>query len=252
MKTIKSNILLTLFLCFAIHLSNAQQAFQVHQDNVKPSKVMQYEKIAKEFQAASVKHNLQTTWYAASSDDFKYYYITPIENFADLDKRPMADMAKAMGDDFGKMFAEFDKCYDTHGTYIMIRDSELSYMPEGVENAPEDEKYRKWIYMYYTPQNAKKAEEGMKAVKAMFKEKGSKEYYRVYRNGFGQMENYFMVSISAKDDIDLAQRGKANRALLGSFEERWETFSKLLNHLERMEEYGGETRPDLSYAPKTE
>ncbi|MDC1227220.1 hypothetical protein N8013_06170 [Algibacter sp.] len=89
MKTIKITFLLALLLCFTFNLSQAQQAYQVHQDNVKPSMLMEYEKIAKEFNAA----------------------------------------------------------------------------------------------------------------------KGSTEYYRVYRNGFGQMENYYMVSVSAKDEIDSAARG---------------------------------------------
>ncbi len=248
MKTIKTTLLLALLLCFTFNISQAQQAYQIHQDNVKPSKIMEYEKIAKELHEACVEHNLQDTWFTASTNDFRYYYITPIENMADLDKRPFADMAKAMGDKFSDMFTRFDQCYDSHGTYIVVKDNELSYMPEGKTAAPADETYRKWFYMYYTPENSKKMREGMKAVKEFFAAKGSKEYYRVYRNGFGQMENYYMVSISAKDEIDSATRGKANEDLLGP--DRWEVFSKVMNNTSRMEEISGEMRPDLSYSPK--
>ena len=149
---------------------------------------MEYEKIAKEFNDAAVEHNVQTTWFTASSNDMRYFYITPIENFAALDERPFADMAKAMGDKFGDMFDRFDKCYDSHGTYIILRDDKLSYMPEDATEAPQDENYRKWFYIYYTPENGDKIREGMKAVKELFESKASNEYYRVYRNGFGQME----------------------------------------------------------------
>ena len=247
MKTIKTTLLLTLFLCFTINVSQAQQAYQIHQDNVKPSKLMEYEKIAKEFNAACTTHKLQDSWSAAMTNDFKYFYITPIENMAELDERPFADMAKAMGDKFTDMFTRFDRCYDSHGTYIVVRDNELSYMPEGKTMAPADENYRKWIYMYYTPENSKKMREGMKAVKEFFAAKGSKEYYRVYRNGFGQMESYYMVSISAKDEIDSATKGKANEDVLGP--DRWEVFSKVMNYTSHMEEFSGEMRPDLSYSP---
>jgi len=250
MKTIKTTILLALFLCFSINQSTAQQAYQVHQDNVKPSKFMEYEKIAKEFHAASVEHNLQATWFTAMSNDFKYFYITPIENFAKLDERPFADMAKAMGDKFGDMFDRFDKCYDTHGTYIILSDDELSYKPAEDAKPTETQNYRKWFYMYYKPENAKKIREGMKAVKAMFKSKGSTEYYNVYRNGFGQLENYYLVSIPAKSEIDSAKRGAANKEVLGP--DRWDTFSKVMNYTTRTEEYTGEMRPDLSYSPKKE
>ncbi len=248
MKTIKTTLALALLLCLTYNVSQAQKMFMVHQDNVKPSMVMEYEKIAKEFNAASVEHNLQTEWFTAVSNDFKYFYITPIENFAELDKRPFADMAKAMGDKFGDMFNRFDTCYDSHGTYIVVHDEALSYMPEGAKETQKDKNYRKWFFMYYTPENGKKIKEGMKAVKELFTSKGSTNYYRIYRNGFGTMENYYMVSISATDEVDGATQAKANEEVLGP--DRWETFNKVLKYTSRMEEYSGEMRPDLFYSPK--
>ena len=248
MKTIKTSFLFALVLCLTINLSDAQQAYQVHQDNVKPSMFMEYEKIAKEFNAASVEHNLQATWFTAMSNDFRYFYITPIENFAELDENPFADMAKAMGDKFGDMFDRFDKCYDSHGSYVIFKDDEVSYSPAEDVKPAEDQNYRKWFYIYYKPENAKKVREGMKAVKELFTSKGSKEYYNVYRNGFGQLESYYMVSIAAKDEIESATRGKANEEVLGP--DRFETFSKVMNYASRMEEYTGEMRPDLAYSPK--
>ncbi|MGB5420267.1 hypothetical protein [Algibacter sp.] len=250
MKTLKSTLLITLLLCFSFTITNAQQAFIIHQDNVKPSKFMEYEKIAKEFHEASIQHNVQTSWSTAMTNDFQYFYITPIKNMAELDERPFEEMAKTMGDKFGEMFNRFDQCYSSHGDYIVIRDSELSYMPENKTEAPADENYRKWYYMYYTPKNAKKMREGMLAVKEYFKAKGSTEYYRVYRNGFGQMKNYYMVSVSAKDEIDSAKKSKANQELLGSFDERWAVFSKVMDYTSKTEEFSGEMRPDLSYKPK--
>ena len=248
MKTTKITFLLVLFLSFTCNTILAQQAFQVHQDNVKPSKVMEYEKVAKEFKEACVEHNLQSTWFTASTNDLKYFYITPIENFAELDERPFAEMAKAMGDKFGAMFERFDNCYDSHGTYIVLSDDELSYKPAEEAQTGESENYRTWFYIYYKPKNAKNIREGMKAVKELFASKGSKEYYNVYRNGFGQMESYYLVSIPAKNEIDSATRGEANKDVLGP--DRWDTFSKVMNYASRTEEYNGEMRPDLSYSPK--
>lgn len=250
MKTAKTTLVLALLLCFTFNVSQSQKMFSVHQDNVKPSMIKEYEKVAKEFNEASIEHNVQAEWFTAVSNDFKYFYISPIENFADIDKRPFADMAKAMGDKFGDMFNRFDKCYDSHGDYIVVHDEKLSYMPDGSREAQEGQNYRKWFYMYYTPENAKKVREGMKAVKELFISKGSTNYYRVYRNGFGAMENYYMVSISAKDEVDGATQAKANEEVLGP--DRWETFSKVINYISRMEEYSGEMRPDLSYSPKEE
>jgi len=42
----------------------------------------------------------------------------------------------------------------------------------------------------------------MKGIKDVFASKGSKNHYRVYRSGFGNLEGYYLVAISAKDEID--------------------------------------------------
>jgi hypothetical protein len=250
MKTIKTIFLSCLMLCLALNVATAQQMFRIHQDNVKPSKIMEYEAIAKEFKEAAIKHNIDISWFTATTNNNEYFYVSPIENFASFDERPMAKMAEAMGDDFTDLFARFDTCYDSHGTYVIVKDNELSYMPEGELNAPADQNYREWYYMYYKPEDAKNVRKGMKAVRDMFKEKGSKLYYRVYQDGMGQMEHYYMVSVAYKDEMDAAQKNEENKKILGP--ERMETFNKLLNYVSRMEEHRGEMRPDMDYAPKTE
>lgn len=246
MKTIKHILFGLSLLLFATSL-DAQQLYQIHQDNVKPSKAAEYEQIAKAFKEACVKHNLQASWSTAMRNDFTYFYITPIENFAELDKRPFADMAKAMGDEFGEMFERFDKCYDSHGTYIMRSVDDLSYKaPEGTDMSNQN--YRKWFLMYYKPKNAAKVKEGLQAVKDLFVAKGSKEYYNVYHSGFGSMDSYYLVSVPAKDELHGAQNAKANETLLGP--ERYETFNKVLKYIDRMEEHSGWMRTDLHYSPK--
>ena len=247
MKTLKTTLLLALIACFTINFSQAQQRYQVHQDNVRPSSIAEYEKIAKEFVEACQKHNPQTSWVTASTSDLRYLYITPMENFAELDDNVFSDMATAMGDDFGNMFSRFDKCYDSHSDYIVTLSESLTYMPEGASQAQEGENHRKWYYIYYTPENGKEVYDAMKGIKDMFAEKGSKEYYRVYRSGFGSSENYLVVSISSKDEVDAATRSKANNELLG--ESAGEIFGKLMGSIERMEEYSGNMRPDLAYKP---
>lgn len=248
MKTIKLTFLLGLTLCLTFNFSQAQKSYQIHQDNVNPSMVMQYEKVAKAFNDACNEHKPQASWVTAVTNDMKYLYISPIENMADLDKRPFADMAKKMGDKWTKMFEDFDKCYDSHKSYIIHLVEDLTYMPEGISMTQDGQNYRKWFYIYFTPSNAAKVREGMKAVKDLYTAKGSKEFYRIYRNGFGTSEDFYLVAVSAKDEIDGATRSKENEAVLGP--DRWDTFSKVMNYASRFEEYSGEMRPDLAYAPK--
>lgn len=249
MKTLKKTFFLALTLCLSLNFIYAQQAFFINQDNVKPSKAAEYEKAVKAFNEASAKHNVKSNWMAAMRNDFTYYYIVPIENMADLDKKPFADMKEAMGDEWKTMFANLDKCLSSYGSFIMYSVDELSYKaPEGTDTS--DQNYRKWFLMYYAPKNAKKVKEGMKAVKEMFEAKGSKEYYNVYQSGLGNMESHYLVSVPSKDEVDGAQLAKENQEVLGP--DRYETFNKVIKYLTRMEEFSGFMRPDLSYSPKKE
>jgi len=247
MKAIKSTLLLAVLFCFTINFSQAQKMYSVHVDFVKPSKIMDYEKASKEFTEACKKYNPQARWITVKTSDNRYMYVSPMENFAELDENPFADMAKAMGDSFGDMFKQFNTCYDKHGDYVLTLDEGLTYMPEGITQTPEGENYREFYFLYYTPENQGKLREAMKGIKDLFASKGSKEYYRVYRSGFGVIDSYYMVAVAAKDRIDSATRGKANDELLG--EGAKEIFGNLNNSIARFEEVSAWMRPDLYYQP---
>jgi hypothetical protein len=251
MKKFKPALWLTLALFLSFNLSQSQnRIFRVHQDNVRPSMAAEYEKIQKEFSATCAEHNVDANWLAVSTDNFTYMYVSEIENFADLDKRPFADMAEAMGDSFGEIFDRFDKCYDSHGDYLIVLSDELSYMPDGMSLTQEGMNYRNFYYLYHTPENYANLRDAMKAVKDMFAEKGSKMHYRVYHTAFGVMDSYFMVAVSSKDDVDSATRGKENTDVLGP--DRGETFGNMMKYVSKFEEYTGNIRQDLSYSGKNE
>ena len=248
MKSIKTGFLRFVLFCFALNFNFAQQRYQVHVDYVKPYKYEDYVKTAQDFKKACDEHQPETSWVAVSTSDDRFLYVSPMENFAELDKRVFAGMAEKMGDDFGKMFEKFDECYDKHSDYVLVLRNELSYMPEGISQTQEGQNYRTFYMLYHTPSNHGKLREAIKGVKKMFEEKGSKEYYRVYHSGFGTDEEYFMVAISSKDPVDAATRSKANDELLG--EDSREVFGKLMQATERFEEFTGWMRTDLYYSPK--
>ena len=87
-----------------------------------------------------------------------------------------ADMSKAMGENWGNIFKNFNTCYDKHGDYVLVLDEGLTYMPEGVTQTQEGEDYRKFYFLYYKPENQGTLREAMKGVKELFASKDSKEY----------------------------------------------------------------------------
>ena len=247
MKLFKTTFVIALLFFIPLNVSHAQKMYSVHVDYVNPSKINDYNKVAKEFIEACKKYKPQIHWVTTTTSDNRYFYVSSIENFAELDKRPFADMAKSMGDDFGKLFKRFNECYDKHGNYIIVQDEDLSYMPEGSEEAQKGQNHRKYFFLHYTPQNQDKLKDALKGVKDLFVSKGSTEYYRIYHTGFGITDNYYLVAISSKDEIDSATRAKANDELLGDGAK--EIFGKVMDATSKFENFSGWMRPDLYYQP---
>lgn len=243
--------LLFLLITFTIPMTvMAQiQAFLIHEDQVTPDKHNAYVSVAKDFKALCEKHNFSESWSVAQMDNGYFLTISSIENFADLDKNVMADLAEKVGEEaFQKYFDRFNQCYDKHGSYISLLNEELSYMPNGMNLEQNDENYRRWFFMESSAQNVSKVKEKIKAIKALFTDKNSKMYYRIYQNGFGLIGDRFVVVISAKSALDYEQKSEANRKLLG--EESRALFDDLYNLLSAYNEISGRMRPDLGYIKK--
>lgn len=259
MKPIKSGLLLMLMTLFVVCGMYAQeekkeeekkyQMYSVHEDRVMPSKVMQYEQTAKMLADKMREHKIsEGSYLATNTDNFRYLYISPIENMADLDQNPgMGELYDKMGEEaFGKMMDQFDGTYDKHGDYVIWMDKELCYMPDGITQTPEGQNFRKFWYLYFKPGDGAALRDAMKDVKEMFASKGSQSYYRVYRSGFGNMDSFFMVAAAAKDATEMEKGGAANDELLG--EGAQAVFGKVLSHVTKMEEYTGYIRPELGYS----
>ena len=138
--------------------------------------------------------------------------------------------------------------YDVELDYILRLDEELTYMPEGFNQTPEGENYRKNHFLYVSPSNRDVVREKMKAVKDFNVKKGSKVSYRVYRSGFGSDGEYYMVAIAAKDAEHYAKRSNENQEILG--DERKKVMGELWSNLLKYKVVEGWIRPDLAYSSK--
>jgi hypothetical protein len=214
--------------------------------------MMQYEEVAKEMKDNCVKHNIQgSSWTAISIEDGRYVYVTPIKNMAELDDNSFfSNLSEKMGKEATTaMFDKMNECYDSHSNAVVYYNAELSHHPEGAESN-EGKNYREYHFLYYPPRNSKAMKEAMEGVRKMFEDKGVKNAYSVYHSGFGSEESYYMVSIAGKDDIEIAQNGKANDEAFGP--DGQATFYKVIALTSRYDQVEGRIRPDLSYSPKKE
>lgn len=249
------SIYLTLILFLAFFYSKAQetkntQAYLIHEDRVKPGMVDEYEQISKDLVAACTKHNIQdVNWLGVSQDDHTYLYLTPMENFAELDINSFATLSDKMGKDkMTALFQRFNSCYDEHGDYIVYLQKDLSYQPGGINPNPEGLNYRKFLYDYVTPVNQKVYEESLKAIKELFIRKNSKMYYRIYSTGFGTMGKYYLIILQGEDPVKFETMAAKNWEQMG--EDLMPMIKKIRKHIIRSEEKTGWVRDDLSYLPK--
>ena len=250
MKTAKLiSLLLAIVLLQTTNLfaQNVNQAFWVHEDQVKPSMLKEYEAVSKDFIKACKEHDLKDAdWATARIDGGTYLTIAPVNSMADFDKNPMAPLAEKMGEEnFRAIFSRFDKCYDTHRNYMVHLIDDMSYMPNGLTTNTEGEDYRKWHFFHVTPQNVANLRNKMKEVKSLYETKGAKQHFRIYRNGFGSTGDYYLVVISAKDAQSYAKTSEETDKLLG--EEGEKLFEDLMQYVHKYESKTGRMRPDLAY-----
>lgn len=255
MRTQKMKILFVVLLILPLSMiigqdKNERMSFHVHEDVVKPSMVTEYESIVKEFIGHLKKHDIQDiNMITTHLTDSRYLFVGPLKNMAQLDHNNFTTLVEKMGKEaVGELFDRMDKCYDIEHDYVIHLDKELTYMPEGITQTPEGKDFRKFHYLHVTPENSSKVRKNMKAIKELFEQKGSKEYYRVYKSGFGTRGAYYMVAIASKDPLDQAQMSKENDVLLG--EDGNKAMQALFGNLLKYEVYEGRMRPDMAYSPK--
>lgn len=255
MKTLPIQLLF-LFVIFQFNQSlfaqsdSESQAFWVHEDPVYPAKVSDYEAYCKALADNCRAYNIETAdWFTISTDDLRYFHLSPISNMADLDKSRFSVLQDKMGDqEFNELFDNFDNCYDSHSDYIVHLDPELSYMPNGIEIMTEGQEYRELQFWYATPQNYAKLLDMARAFKKLYSEKNAPEHYRVYRSGFGAPGQFIIVSISSKNAAEYERVYQENKILLGA--EREKIYNELLRSIIKVEKLSGYMRADLSYHPK--
>lgn len=253
MKNLKLS-LLTLAMTLLPLISFSQdskdyQAYWIHEDRVKPGMTDEYEQIAKDLVAACKEHNVQETqWLTMSLNDNSYLYITPMQNFAEMDIDVFATLSEKMGtDNMSALFERFNTTYDEHGDYVVYLNKGLSYMPGGISQTIEGQNYRTLYYNYVTPEHNKGFVASLKKLKAAFEKHNSKMHYRVYKTGFGVMGTYYMIAVAGESNLESAKRGDENWELMkDDFEPLLKEMSK---YTWKTDEKRGWMREDLGYIP---
>jgi hypothetical protein len=223
------------------------QYFVLHQEVAKPSMVKEYESSTKEF-VALVKANKTKmphfSFNCLASPDLTYTYVAPIPNMAGMDAIN-ADFG-ALAQSAGAAFPDLNKRGGAATEYIkewvIQLVPELSYSPaEPRAGAP---RYFHYDLYYVMPGREPEAESvGAEYVK-LFKAKGVKIGYNVYKVVMGAEMPAYIVSVGATDAADYQAENAKLPGVVGPELQSLSARTAALTR--RFETREAVARPDLS------
>ena len=227
------------------------QLYFVTQFVVKPSMVSEFETGTKEWLARDVKLKYPYPWYTRSCEDFHYIFITPVKNFADLDKMEKTDIEfmKKMGEDqfkaLMKLFEGTCECY--HAT--MARSlPEISYIPENPRLKHEESNFICTDFFYIQPGKEKEFEKVCKEWVTLQKNKNIPDGYSLAVSVMGTELPLYIGNSKGKNAGDYFSQMEKNWKLLG--DEGKALMKKTMALCRKIESKNSWFRPDLSYIPK--
>ncbi len=247
---------LAICFCLGVGVAHAQDApksqlLAIHEDNVYPSKVEEYENAAKSLADAIKANKAPISYTAAFVDDYTYLYFTPVDDYGAIDKMngDWSQLQEKMGKGpFDGLMKSFDGCYPTHRNYMVRLRPDLSYNPTFGAQVSDGLNFRHWDYYYIHTGMEDEAEAIAKEWVALNEKIKWPEGYRLYVNAYGAEGPLFIVTSSAKSASDFYTRNEEWMKKTG--EAGQELMKRTMKVVRKFESKDGMIRPDLSSSPK--
>jgi len=218
---------------------------------VHPSKVAQFEEALKNQVALYGEAEFPYSWFAASTEDFHYYFGIQVEDHAAVDQ-VFAAFEKIKE----KLGADWDALHESFaGTEESLRVSrwnlrrDLSYTPEKARLKPEQMAFTEWSFVYFTPGTEAKAGKNAKRWRELYESKGAPDGFDVWVGGLGTESPAYCWVGTGKSPGDYFTSAGETEKLLG--EETEPLWKEMLTILKRYERKLGKGRPELAFTAKT-
>ena len=246
---------LVVSLCSLISLAQYKeqkaQLYMVFELVTKPSMAKDYETEVKGEFALYAECKSPYPWYGFSTDDFHYYFICPIDNFASLYEidKAYAEMEKKVElERWQDVFKRVNEKSEYYNMYFIRYRQDLSYTPENPRLKPEDAKFISIDFYYIKPGKETEFEKVCKDYSALDRRKEitNSYYFAVMDNG-PDMPLYIGFA-TGKNASDLFIHWEKQQEIEG--EEGKVLWEKTWAVCRRFETKTGWFRPDLSYIPK--
>jgi hypothetical protein len=213
----------------------------VVQDVVSPANMAAYEAGTKAFMGslAMTPQAADIQWTAVSGPEFGYYYVVPMDGWADIGE--MYERWEAAGAAMGQKRAEHTAAMYQHVeesvTMVIMSRPDLSHNADRAALTPENA-YRHYTWWYPQPDKTQEAEAVAKEYIDLFKARGLDAGWLVYQTVMGT---------AAPDQATYNARDVEITKALG--EDGMKLNAKAMSLARRMVISEGWLRPDLSFPP---
>ena len=225
--------------------------YMVHKDVIKANKVSQYEKAVNELYDQFKEHNFgMRIQFASSTDENEYFFLTPINSYADLDKVDAIweELYKKAGEEtMSAIDKQFEGCYEHHNNYVIRLSTELSYMPENPSLKSEEANFIHWDYYQVEEGKEQQAMELAKKFKELWTKNNVEDGYNVWIADIGHDLGLLVVVQSAKSAADFYQQ---NEKLMETMGDEINKLEEDIMQLTRdFRHVNGKPHPEWVYTP---
>ncbi len=228
------------------------QLFVIHEEIAKVDMLDQYEKTSLEWVKMMHDAGLDITQiHASQSNDFHYYYLIPISNYAEIDgifPKFQEATSKIDKEKWSKFSQENDRTIESHKEFVARWSANLSYEPQEPRLKQDEAKFIHWIFFHYKLEKRKEVMEVLKEWKKLYEDKNITHGYDIWLMDMGMDNNLMVLTEQAKDGKDFYQAmDDIDKKVQQEEQKLWAKFSPLVTSIEQK---FGKIRPDLSYYKK--
>ena len=199
------------------------------------------------------EHEFPYAYEAYAIDDYHYYFVYPIKDFADVDAlyKSWMKLLEAWGwDKYEEMEKAMSGSVETYRFMLSRFRPDLSYMLEQHPYDPAKSNYILWGYCYVKPGKEKAFEQNFKDFVTLFTAKEVPFGWNTFQGDFGtEMPVYIYAEWG---DGPAAFWTDVEKAMAKAGDESEALWNETLSMLRRYDVKTGKSRPDLSYRPVKE
>ncbi len=242
-------------LCFLSNFAQTEeqkaQLFLVVEEVVKPPMVSEFEDASKEEFALLAEHDFPYTCYMYNTDDYTYYYVWAVKDYADIGNLMNTWMEMVKKIDMEKWQALVErkgKALESYKFGAIRHRPDLSYVQENPRFKPEETNFMYWVFCHVLPGKESEFEKICREWIELDKEVNRSDSYDTFIAEMGTEMPLFFWTARGKSVADFYRQQEVYGTKAG--DRIVELWNRTMALCRKYEDKTGWFRPDLSYIPK--